>query len=671
MGDKNIKIEGNITGVGVVTGGVVNFISHINKWIVSLVIFLLLVIIAISFINSPEKNSLSNNNYTNIIQLQEEKIENLQKQLKRATGEEKEQLSIAIEQAYHELNQKTKELKELKNRLEQYGLEEDSIRKINNILETKGIDSALDYLNQIDTKSVKNSISKKLLIKGDLYNLKNKYKEANQSYQESILFQKTFDNLKAYSNYLSKQNRYSESIEQLNKTNDLNLTIKQQAMRFNNLGILYSKQDNIEKSEEAYLKSLELFRKSKDKIFIAKTLNNLGNLYMSQELTEKAEKLYIEALYLYRKIVEKESDINESYMATILTNLGSLYRIQEKYQKSEDYYNEALTIRKKIEMEYDKKLKSKLNISVMNNNAYIADIYNNLGNLYKDRRAFKKAKKLYDMALKIYRELVEINPNAYNKYVEKILNNLDIIRNIPMSHPKKSVCIDILEKFKYIKENNANDFLIEVNKVDVSKCPTLLQKRIKYIQRYLKKWDKYKKLLEDIKNLQEQCISINGYIEDSQDYVSSLREKCQIDTNESYYFITKISSELEKEKKGLDDLFEIDIREDIKSYIPTLHLLENLINKEKAKKKYNWYEARDYCLNLNANGYTNWHLAHNYNKLRTILIKNHITGRFWTNISYGEIEHREIIGVIFYTDNNVDYFGNYTFMENSVLCVIE
>src|SRR5260221_520811 len=60
-------------------------------------------------------------------------------------------------------------------------------------------------------------------------------------------------------------------------------------------------------------------------------------------------------------------------------------------------------------------------------NAKPADTRNNLGIPDRDQNRMEEARKEYEEALKIYRELAQKNPEIYLPYVATMLNNLGIL----------------------------------------------------------------------------------------------------------------------------------------------------------------------------------------------------------------------------------------------------
>jgi tetratricopeptide (TPR) repeat protein len=51
---------------------------------------------------------------------------------------------------------------------------------------------------------------------------------------------------------------------------------------------------------------------------------------------------------------------------------------------------------------------------------------NNLGILYKDTQRFQQTEEVYQEALRIYRQLAEVNPSVHLLYVATVLNNLAV-----------------------------------------------------------------------------------------------------------------------------------------------------------------------------------------------------------------------------------------------------
>ncbi len=315
-------------------------------------------------------------------------------------------------------------IRDLEERLKAFRSEVVIIEKVEKILDSKGIDEALLYLESIDFDKARDKViesAKAILIQADLYYMKDEYEKADEAYQRSIRFDRSFDNSLAYSNYLAKQNRHTDAIRQLQIVHlDLELKKEHKATSLNNLAVLYNDQNRLEDAENSYIEALAIRRAlaeinpSTYEPDVATTLNNLAILYRDQNRLVDAEKSYIEAIAIRRA----SADTYEPDVAMTLNNLAILYRAQNRLLDAEKSYIEALAIRRTL---------AEVNPSVYEPD--VATTLNNLANLYRDQNRLEDAEKSYIEALAIRRTLAEVNPSAYEPYVATTLNNLANLYN--------------------------------------------------------------------------------------------------------------------------------------------------------------------------------------------------------------------------------------------------
>src|SRR5260221_559146 len=93
-------------------------------------------------------------------------------------------------------------------------------------------------------------------------------------------------------------------------------------------------------------------------------------------------------------------------------------------------------------------------------NAEPADTRNNLGILDSDKNRMKDARKKYEEALKIYRELAQKDPEIYLPYVATMLNNLGILDSAGnrMKEARKEN-EEALKTFRELAQKNPETYL--------------------------------------------------------------------------------------------------------------------------------------------------------------------------------------------------------------------
>jgi len=107
---------------------------------------------------------------------------------------------------------------------------------------------------------------------------------------------------------------------------------------------------------------------------------------------------------------------NNDALATTLNNLGIVDSAQHRIEDARKEYEEALQIRREL--------------AEKNGEAYLPDlavIRNNLGVLDHDQHRLDEARKEYKEVLQIYRELAEKNPETYRPDVPLTLTNLGVL----------------------------------------------------------------------------------------------------------------------------------------------------------------------------------------------------------------------------------------------------
>ncbi len=106
---------------------------------------------------------------------------------------------------------------------------------------------------------------------------------------------------------------------------------------YNNLGLLYWKQESFDEANEFTLKSLEYNEKLDNKTEIAWCLNNLGGINFAQNN-------YTEALQYYQKSLDVARLIdNKRIIFNALKNIGVIFMEQNNYEQALKYFQEALT----------------------------------------------------------------------------------------------------------------------------------------------------------------------------------------------------------------------------------------------------------------------------------------------------------------------------------------
>ncbi|MCK4313032.1 MAG: tetratricopeptide repeat-containing sensor histidine kinase, partial [Candidatus Cloacimonetes bacterium] len=213
-----------------------------------------------------------------------------------------------------------------------------------------------------------------------------------------------------------------------------------------NIGIIYARCANYEKSIKSYLKSMDKINELSPTPVQLKTdiLNNIGNAYLKMGDTDKSMTHYSESLQL----VEKHN--YEYGEANVLNSIGNIYYLKKDWNKALSFHNKSLNISEKI----DYKQCMVINLQTLSKNPLI-------------KKEFKNSIKYSNRALKIAIELNDLYSiiisyeNLANLYFEiKEYDNVLIYLNKAIISAEKEKmlleCKDIylLYSDTYKKKNN-------------------------------------------------------------------------------------------------------------------------------------------------------------------------------------------------------------------------
>ena len=143
---------------------------------------------------------------------------------------------------------------------------------------------------------------------------------------------------------------------------------KSLANSYNNIGLIYYDQGNLEKALEYHEKSLDISEEIGDKKGMSFSYNNIGIIYKNQGNLEKALEYNEKSLDISKEIGDKKG-IGKNYY-----NLGIFYDDQGNLEKALEYYEKSLEIYKEIG--YKKEM---------------SNSYNNIGIIYADQGNLEKA----------------------------------------------------------------------------------------------------------------------------------------------------------------------------------------------------------------------------------------------------------------------------------------
>ena len=345
-------------------------------------------------------------------------------------------------------------------------------RKISKVIATNLLIVLILLLNQLMTLAQVKSDSRQnayqLMQEGQNLLIKENYLSALEKFKESLdLYQKSNDDLgkSQVSNNIgliyAKLGNSSKALEYYQKSLFTYQKIGDQegeSSTLNNIGRIYSRSGDFTQALAYYQKSLLISKNIKDQVGISDTLNNIGISYVNIGELSKAIASYEEAMKIYTELGDEVGKSN------ILNSLGLSYRILGEYSKALEYYEKSLDVAKKLGNrsaessflnnigviydlinQYDKALEYhqkslKLSREVHNPTGESTSL-NNIGVIYAGNKKYSEALEHYLMSLKIYQTIGNRKgeANALNN-IGRIYQRLDNV-SLSLEHHQKSLII--------------------------------------------------------------------------------------------------------------------------------------------------------------------------------------------------------------------------------------
>ena len=286
------------------------------------------------------------------------------------------------------------------------------------------------YYSDPDNKADEYDLGRLYNLLGVLYDLQNRFEEAEKYYLAAIEIMKRLveKNADAYEPAL--------------------------AASYNNAGNFYSDQGQSDKAEKYYLAAIEIRERLVEKNAaayepdLATSYNNAGNLYSNHGQPEKAEKYYLTAIEIRERLVKRNAEAYEPDLAVSYNNVGVFYDDQNQSEKAEKYYLAAIEIRERL---------VKRNAEAYEPN--LAMSYNNAGVFYKKQGQSEKAEKYYLAAIEIRERLVEKNADAYESDLAMSYNNVGTFYD-DQNQPDKAekYFLDAIEIYERLVKKNADAY---------------------------------------------------------------------------------------------------------------------------------------------------------------------------------------------------------------------
>lgn len=226
-----------------------------------------------------------------------------------------------------------------------------------------------------------------------------------------------------------------------------------------NLGNAYRVMEDYKHAELYYLKSFSIKKEINDSNGIANCYNNLGLIYRKKNDYKKALEVYHQSLAIYKNL-KNTKGIIRSY-----TNIGVAYKYLKEYSNALIFFKQA----------FDK-------ATVSNNRSYLANLYNNIAQLYIIQNQPIKALPLLDSAVFISAQDKSIEDlYTAHEYLSKAYN---LTRNFEKAY-KNHVLYKHLHDSIYNEENSKTisdlrtQFEVEKKEVEVKAIAEVEKQKLK------------------------------------------------------------------------------------------------------------------------------------------------------------------------------------------------
>ncbi|MDG2342949.1 MAG: tetratricopeptide repeat protein [Flavobacteriales bacterium] len=184
-----------------------------------------------------------------------------------------------------------------------------------------------------------------LIIIGRIYDKKQKYNQAIQSYQKAINLYKTHNSntdLGTFYNDMAiiyiNMNQYELALDYYDKVLEIskkNEDYDELDVYYSNMANIFARQNNFDKAFEFYSKSLSIKLENNDRVGAALIYNNLGVMYFNQSELDLAIENYTKSMNLRLMLGDK------TRLITTYNNISEYYITIKSYKKAYDIASKA------------------------------------------------------------------------------------------------------------------------------------------------------------------------------------------------------------------------------------------------------------------------------------------------------------------------------------------
>ncbi len=394
----------------------------------------------------------------------------------------------------------------------------------------KALDTYNDILNYFN--NVQDTIEVAALNRniGDVYYRQAHFEDALKSYLKSEhIFQDYFKNHKDIS--LSIEENYGATL--------------------NNIGNIYLRLDDLQKSVTFFEKALEIQKKTGDKYSEAAAYTNIGNIYHYMQEYDKCLEFY------YSGLDCAEALENYSLIANICQNIGATYQNQGKITAARKYYNKALDLFKKTD-----------------NDDGLMEMYNSIALSFIDENNRDSVDYYFDLAEEMARkvddyQLLGMTQKDRSEYYKSIGNHEEAYNYLLQSQISKDSVITIearkqINELSVKYESEQKDNLIRIKNLEMQQQENklyLLYLAFGFVSIILcfTGWLYYNKNknLKIIKEKNNQIEQANLELEQQNDYIIKQNEELSNLNNMKDKFFSIISHDMRNPVTSLHLLVDI------------------------------------------------------------------------------------------------------------------
>lgn len=147
----------------------------------------------------------------------------------------------------------------------------------------------------------------------------------------------------------------------------------------NLIGLIYNQQEKLDEALSYFIKARDKFAEINDEHGIAMVTGNMGMVYRNKNEFELSLKCYFNSLEFYQKEKNEQNEIN---IANLENNIGNIYKDIKKYDKALEYF-----------------FKAKVGKAKYKQYTSLVSTLSNIGDIYVERKQFKEALTIYNEAL--------------------------------------------------------------------------------------------------------------------------------------------------------------------------------------------------------------------------------------------------------------------------------